>query len=63
MGDEDTDAEGRGGDLPRRRSVSGFEDNFWLVLLGLIVVGLFLFGLMSGGTDGGGHDPGYTGWH
>ncbi|MFD9593977.1 hypothetical protein ACFWA9_14620 [Kitasatospora sp. NPDC059973] len=74
---EDSDAEGRSdqedgdGDRPNRPDRPkgpyrpGFEDTFWLVLLGLIVAVLFLVGLLSslGGDAGPANQDWNSGWH
>lgn len=72
-GDDSRGDEGRGdqgdGDRPARsrgRDRPGPEDDFWVVVLGLIVVVLFLVGLLSWlGTDAGtaNRDWNGGGWH
>ncbi|MFI8086367.1 hypothetical protein ACIF6L_36915 [Kitasatospora sp. NPDC086009] len=75
MADQDSDAKSRSdeedGDLPDRPARPngphrpGFEDTFWLVLLGLIVVVLFMIGLLSssGGDAGPANQDWNSGWH
>ncbi|MEU1423985.1 hypothetical protein [Kitasatospora sp. NPDC005751] len=52
-------------DRPKGPYQTGFEDTFWLVLLGLIVVVLFLVGLLSslGGDAGPANQDWNSGWH
>ncbi|MER6398151.1 hypothetical protein ABT263_19155 [Kitasatospora sp. NPDC001603] len=77
MAEKDSDAEGRSDqedgdgdrlnqpDRPKGPYRPGFEDTFWLVLLGLIVAVLFLVGLLSslGGDAGPANQDWNSGWH